>query len=162
MNDPVELHRREVLAATGVAAAALAVIACGCASQDAGAADAAQSSSDADRPTGPVEIGAVQDSPHDGTYDTFAKSDKVIVVRRGGQLYAMSAVCTHRKCPVRPHDTDLRCPCHGSRFDLDGHVTKGPATRDLPRFAVANAGGKLTVNRSEVLPTNAPGAPVQA
>jgi Rieske Fe-S protein len=164
MSHSVELHRRELLAATGaVAAAAIGVCACGCASNDDGPAASAPANAgqaNIERPTGPVEIGTVQDYPHDGTYDAFAQSDKVLVVRRGGQLYAMSCICTHRKCNVRVGETDLRCPCHGSRYDLAGHVTKGPASHDLPRYAIVNAGGKLTVNRSEVLPTKAPGVPV--
>ena len=164
MSDPVELHRRALLAATGAAAAvAITVCACGCASQDpeqSGTAPADAAPAGIERPTGPVEIGTVEDYPHDGAYDTHAKSDKVLVVRRGGQLYAMSAICTHRKCNVRAGESDLRCPCHGSRYDFMGHVSKGPASRDLPRYAIANDGGKLIVNRSEILPKNAPGVPV--
>lgn len=51
----------------------------------------------------------------------------------GGRVHAVSALCTHRGCTVRWNDAkgSWYCPCHGSRFDLDGHVLEGPAVRDL-------------------------------
>ena len=60
--------------------------------------------------------------------------DKVAVFRDGeGALHAVSAICTHRGCVVEFNGADCTwdCPCHGSRFDTDGHVLHGPATRDL-------------------------------
>src|SRR5205823_3869763 len=52
-----------------------------------------------------------------------------------GQLHAVSAVCTHMGCIVEFNEADTTwdCPCHGSRFDLDGHCLKGPARKDLER-----------------------------
>jgi Rieske Fe-S protein len=51
-----------------------------------------------------------------------------------GRLFTVSAVCTHLGCVVRwnPAETSWDCPCHGSRFDLEGRVLHGPATRPLP------------------------------
>ena len=50
-----------------------------------------------------------------------------------GTLHAVSAVCTHMGCVVgwNPNASTWDCPCHGSRFDIDGHVVHGPAQRDL-------------------------------
>jgi Rieske Fe-S protein len=50
-----------------------------------------------------------------------------------GHLHAVSAVCTHLGCIVRWSSAERSwdCPCHGSRFDIDGRVLEGPATRDL-------------------------------
>jgi Rieske Fe-S protein len=48
---------------------------------------------------------------------------------RAGTLHLVSAVCTHMKCIVRWNalETSWDCPCHGSRFDVDGGVIEGPA-----------------------------------
>ena len=52
-----------------------------------------------------------------------------------GILHAVSAACTHLGCLVRwnPAERSWDCPCHGSRFDVDGRVLHGPAVRDLRR-----------------------------
>ncbi|AXK36313.1 FAD-dependent oxidoreductase [Streptomyces armeniacus] len=50
-----------------------------------------------------------------------------------GEVRALSARCTHLGCLVRFNDAEgaWECPCHGSRFDVDGSVLQGPATRPL-------------------------------
>ncbi len=51
----------------------------------------------------------------------------------GGVVHAVSAVCSHMGCIVGWNETDRTwdCPCHGSRFELDGTVIHGPATQPL-------------------------------
>ncbi len=50
-----------------------------------------------------------------------------------GQVHAHSAVCTHFGCYVHWNNAERSwdCPCHGSRFGIDGEVLNGPATRAL-------------------------------
>jgi Rieske Fe-S protein len=52
-----------------------------------------------------------------------------------GTLHAVSMRCTHLGCLLRFNAAERSwdCPCHGSRFDVDGAVLEGPAVRDLPR-----------------------------
>ena len=55
-----------------------------------------------------------------------------------GTVHAVSLRCTHMGCLVRWNGAERSwdCPCHGSRFDVDGSVLEGPATKPLsPRPA---------------------------
>lgn len=60
---------------------------------------------------------------------------KMMAVYRdeSGAVHVRSAVCPHLGCHVRWNDAERSwdCPCHGSRFDVDGGVLNGPATKDL-------------------------------
>lgn len=60
----------------------------------------------------------------------------LVLMRTPVGLSAVSGVCTHMSCRVRPSGTFLRCPCHGSTFDPDGTVVRGPATLPLPSYVV--------------------------
>jgi cytochrome b6-f complex iron-sulfur subunit len=100
-------------------------------------------------PQGTVDVGAASAYPRDGVYDRYARSDRIYIVRQDRRLYALRSVCTHRACLVVPHASAFRCPCHGSRFAVDGTVTKGPATRPLPHYAIVRTeGGRLIVDKS--------------
>lgn len=55
-------------------------------------------------------------------------------------VYAVSLVCTHLGCVVKQGPSGFQCPCHGSLFDFDGKVVKGPAPSPLPWFKVTSKG----------------------
>jgi Rieske Fe-S protein len=50
-----------------------------------------------------------------------------------GALHAVDARCTHLGCTVAFNDAEQSwdCPCHGSRYALDGSVLHGPAVEPL-------------------------------
>ncbi|HZB74999.1 MAG TPA: FAD-dependent oxidoreductase [Solirubrobacteraceae bacterium] len=52
-----------------------------------------------------------------------------------GEVHAVSLRCTHLGCLLRFNaaETSWDCPCHGSRFDVDGQVLEGPAVDPLQR-----------------------------
>jgi cytochrome b6-f complex iron-sulfur subunit len=50
---------------------------------------------------------------------------------------ALSLVCTHLGCTVESQADGFACPCHGSRFDLQGKVTRGPAGKPLNSLRTA-------------------------
>ncbi|MFA5872646.1 MAG: Rieske 2Fe-2S domain-containing protein [Anaerolineales bacterium] len=49
---------------------------------------------------------------------------------------AISLVCTHLGCTVESKPEGFACPCHGSRFDPQGNVTRGPANKPLRSLRV--------------------------
>jgi glycine/D-amino acid oxidase-like deaminating enzyme/nitrite reductase/ring-hydroxylating ferredoxin subunit len=53
----------------------------------------------------------------------------------GGALHAVTAICTHLGCHVKFNASEKTwdCPCHGSRFGVDGTVIDGPAVLSLKR-----------------------------
>ena len=60
--------------------------------------------------------------------------DKVAAYRDDeGILHAVSPVCTHVGCLVAFNRAERTwdCPCHGSRFNVDGQVIEGPALAPL-------------------------------
>ena len=71
--------------------------------------------------------------------------DKAVVKKKDGKITAMSAVCTHQGCIVgfNGDKKTLDCPCHGSRFALDGVVLEGPAVKSLGMFEVEVKGDKI-------------------
>jgi cytochrome b6-f complex iron-sulfur subunit len=104
---------------------------------------------------------------------TFVPDRRVFIVRDGKTFRAVSAICTHLGCTVRPEaveqpdptDPDGRrqvqvyrftCPCHGSRYRADGLNLSGPAPSPLAayRLAIAPDDGQLVVDlRDEVART---------
>lgn len=69
---------------------------------------------------------------------------------------ALSSVCTHLGCITRyqPGKNIIACPCHGSRYQLDGEVIAGPAPRPLPTFQMMiSPKGDIEVDTSVVVPT---------
>lgn len=55
-----------------------------------------------------------------------------------GSVHAVSAICTHQGCQVafNPVERSWDCPCHGSRFDIDGRVLDGPAKKPLEKHSL--------------------------
>ena len=81
----------------------------------------------------------------------FNKQQRAYVIGASGGVYALSAVCTHLGCITRflSDEKCIACPCHGSRFDLEGNVIHGPAPRPLQWLEVqADPSGNLLVDTS--------------
>jgi cytochrome b6-f complex iron-sulfur subunit len=79
---------------------------------------------------------------------TTPEGDEILVAQPSeGEVVAFSAVCTHQGCIIAPDADVLRCPCHGSQFDLrTGEVLGGPADEPLPAVAVEVRGADVVAS----------------
>jgi Rieske Fe-S protein len=61
-----------------------------------------------------------------------------ILFDRDNKTWAVSRKCTHLGCKINYHENDniLECPCHQSRFTIEGGVTRGPAKENLTIYPV--------------------------
>ncbi len=80
----------------------------------------------------------------------------VLLVREGGEVYALANRCCHRGGPLgdgEVSDGTVTCPWHGSTFRLaDGSVVRGPAAYPQPVYDVHVEEGTIQVRAA------APGA----
>lgn len=61
-----------------------------------------------------------------------------------GVFMGFRARCTHAGCALsKIEDGQAVCPCHGSRFTLDGAVARGPATEPLAARAISVRGTEI-------------------
>lgn len=55
---------------------------------------------------------------------------------KDGQVHVLKSTCPHARCEVRWNSAELTwdCPCHGSRFGINGRLLNAPSTVPLPRI----------------------------
>ena len=68
-----------------------------------------------------------------------------VVKDAGGKVTAFSPHCTHLGCAYGwdGEREAFICPCHDSRFAVDGSLVAGPAPRGLDRYEVRISGRRL-------------------
>ncbi len=130
------LDRREMLVLAGGAAALAVLPACG--------------PPTGSPPTGTIAAGNISAL----AVGALVVMSNLVVGRDASGVYAMSAVCTHAGCLLDDGSQSiaagLSCPCHGSAFDGNGKVTRGPAGTPLQHYAVTIAAdGSVTVDASQ-------------
>lgn len=69
-----------------------------------------------------------------------------VLATPSGEFRAVSPICTHRGCTVDVSGARLVCPCHGSTYDREGRVLRGPAERALTRYTVVREGDALVID----------------
>ncbi|HEX6517458.1 MAG TPA: Rieske (2Fe-2S) protein [Nocardioidaceae bacterium] len=136
------LSRRGVLVAGAGTAAGVTVLAA-CGGGDGGTSGS--TSSGGGNGGGGVLVKASK-VPVGGAVSAQDASGKPVIVSQPekGTIVAFSAICTHQGCTVAPNGGQLKCPCHGSTYDLaTGDNTGGPAPRPLSKIPVKVTGGRV-------------------
>jgi Rieske Fe-S protein len=149
--DPIpQLSRRKVLVAgTGAAVTASVLAACG----GQGSSSAGQPDSSTTTTGGGAQgdgssavLAKVSDIPVGGAVSAETADGKPLIVSQpsDGEIVAFSAICTHQGCTVAPAASMIKCPCHGSTYDLaTGVNTGGPAPKPLTEVPVKVEHGEV-------------------
>jgi Rieske Fe-S protein len=87
-------------------------------------------------PTSPNSAFVMADGGGDNSAGDLAFG--AFVVKNGSKVEVFAQNCSHLGCSIsfvpasaKHPETSLDCPCHGSRFHLDGTVLHGPAAYPL-------------------------------
>jgi cytochrome b6-f complex iron-sulfur subunit len=98
-------------------------------------------------PLNEFDIGPESDYPIPSR--TVLPNIPAVIIRDDNGFKAMSLTCTHLGCTVEPLHLGYQCPCHGSRYDGEGKVYKGPAASNLLMLRIKKAeDGNLHVFRT--------------
>jgi Rieske Fe-S protein len=139
-------RRRNVIVGAGIGLAATALAACTTygkkpAAEPAGSPSGTAPGGSADGPAGvPAALTKTADVP---VGSGVIVGDVVITQPTAGVFEAFSTVCTHAGCNVSEVTDLISCPCHGSKFKLDGTVSNGPAKAPLESKAIKVQGDSI-------------------
>jgi cytochrome b6-f complex iron-sulfur subunit len=100
-------------------------------------------------PTAPTEfdLGPAEDYPLNSR--TLLPEPGALLVHTPDGFSALSLTCPHLGCQVNPEQDGFACPCHGSRYDPNGELVRGPAKEPLSRLRVeVNDQGHLILHTS--------------
>jgi len=87
---------------------------------------------------------------------TLDVNSGIYLIHASEGFFSIGAVCTHLGCLTawKPELGIIACPCHGSKFKIDGEKIEGPAPRPLPWYRVwLSEEGDLMVDRSTTIPS---------
>ncbi|MFB1295205.1 ubiquinol-cytochrome c reductase iron-sulfur subunit [Mycobacterium sp. pW049] len=137
----VMVPRKTVLAGAGVGLAAAAVAACSGGSESGGSSAPPESSApESSKPAGEALATTAEVPVGSGVI----VGEVVLTQPVAGDYKGFSAVCTHTGCLLNEvADGTINCPCHGSKFSLDGAVANGPASRPLEPVAIRVQGDSI-------------------
>ncbi|MFP4559769.1 MAG: Rieske (2Fe-2S) protein [Thiohalorhabdus sp.] len=96
------------------------------------------------------QVGRIEDIPPGSVARVEADDVPMAVVNLGGELYALTNLCTHMDAELHEGELDpegeLECPAHGARFDVrTGEALTPPAFETLETYPVQVADGLVYV-----------------
>ena len=107
----------------------------------------------------------LRDLPDGGMVLGNVEAEEVILVRRGNDIFAVGAQCTHYHGPLAEGlivDDTVRCPWHHACFSLrTGEAVRAPALDPLPCWRVERVGDKAFVREKLAAPGSRSGSPTE-
>ena len=80
---------------------------------------------------------------------TVLQTIPAILIHSDNGFSALSLTCPHLGCTVEAKPDEFVCHCHGSRYNKDGGLLEGPATKGLKPLRVETTpDGKLIIYKS--------------
>ncbi len=135
--------RRTVIVCAGLGV--LAAVVAACSSSNKNSADSAPTTAPASAAPGPS--GAIAKTADVAVGSGVIAGDVVVTQPTAGVFKGFSSVCPHAGCNVSEVTAGkIICPCHGSEFNLDGTVAKGPAKTPLDAKAVSVKGDSIVAD----------------
>jgi nitrite reductase/ring-hydroxylating ferredoxin subunit/uncharacterized membrane protein len=107
--------------------------------------------SEAEPPDAPQPLLSADDLPDGQLKRVDFEGYPIVLLRRGGRVYAMADICPHLACSLSEGKVEgdaIVCTCHGSTFSLlDGSVLKGPSAFPVDVFVAHISGNEVFVGR---------------
>jgi Rieske Fe-S protein len=145
------ISRQKVLLGAGLGLVTAVVAACSTYGKKTDAASGSATSTAAAAPSASGGSGAPSGKVIAKTADVPVGSgvivNEVVVTQpTAGVFKGFSSTCTHKGCTVdKIADGTIDCPCHGSKFNLDGTVAKGPADKPLAAENISVQGDSIVL-----------------
>lgn len=97
-------------------------------------------------------VGKVDDFPEDSITAATVGDQAIVIIRQGGEFYALPDRCTHQNYPL--HDGELldgaiKCIHHGAKFDLRTGRPTLPAIKKIRLFQTVVEGDEVQVVMQE-------------
>lgn len=94
--------------------------------------------------------GLIDEFPN-GSVTPFRQGHFYLVRLKDSGFMAFSIKCTHLGCSILwdENANEFFCPCHSSRFEINGDVKSPPAPRALDIFKIEIEAGEVKVNLSK-------------
>jgi len=144
--DDLQVPRQHVIRGAGLVLTAGTLAACG-SSEEKPAAGGESSSVSSAAPAEPAPGGGAIAKTADVPVGSGVIVDDIVVTQPvAGEFKGFSSSCPHKGCAVnKVADGTIDCPCHGSKFNLDGSVAKGPATEPLESKQISVEGDSIVL-----------------